>query len=174
MEFTLSDFHPSKSTFYLVTQNGSTEPMFIASMGHGLTGRRHTTIHQVGQGVDANGPSVGDIHLKMLGGDRVVVRGSEMRIVDHGFSWKSIKFIASNGQIYKWKASGTRNFNLETHQGQMIAVFAGGHRHLFSSNEQATLRIYNPRELALEDIITTLVYVTRRREVTKASEAAAG
>ncbi|KAJ3833647.1 hypothetical protein F5878DRAFT_398325 [Lentinula raphanica] len=149
MEFTLSDIHPYDSTFSITTQNGSMNPMFIAA--------------------DSNDhvPPVGEVHLNRLAGDQVFVRGREMNIVDHGLAWRSLDFIASNGRTYKWDASGTHDFNLETHQGQVIAAFDGGHRHLFSSNEQATLIIHNPGELALEDIITTLVYVTRRREVTK-------
>ncbi|KAJ3748279.1 hypothetical protein EV360DRAFT_76231 [Lentinula raphanica] len=129
MEFTLSDIHPYDSTFSITTQNGSMNPMFIA----------------------------GEVHLNRLAGDQVFVRGREMYIVDHGLAWRSLDFIASNGRTYKWDASGTHDFNLETHQGQVIAAFDGGHRHLFSSNEQATLIIHNPGELALEDIITTLV-----------------
>ncbi|KAJ3728398.1 hypothetical protein C8R42DRAFT_262843 [Lentinula raphanica] len=169
MEFTLSDIHPYDSTFSITTQNGSMNPMFIAGMGHGLTGRMHVTIYRVGDAADSNDhvPPVGEVRLNRLAGDQVFVRGREMNIVDHGLAWRSLDFIASNGRTYKWDASGTHDFNLETHQGQVIAAFDGGHRHLFSSNEQATLIIHNPGELALEDIITTLVYVTRRREVTK-------
>ncbi|KAJ3985421.1 hypothetical protein F5890DRAFT_1564922 [Lentinula detonsa] len=172
MEFTLSDLSPYNSTFSISTHNGTSDPMFIASTGHGLTGRKNTTIHRVGYGIDSKVLS-GEIHLNIIAGDRVSVRGREMKIIDHGLAWKSIEFIASNGQVYRWKAAGTRDFNLESQQSQVIAVFSGGSKHLFSPNKQATLSIYKPEELAVEDIITTIVYVTRRRDVSKAAAAAA-
>ncbi|KAE9409754.1 hypothetical protein BT96DRAFT_1012674 [Gymnopus androsaceus JB14] len=175
MDLVLSSVHPYNTTYSTIQGVNHGPPIFIAKSGR-FMGKRHVTIEHLVNGFAGSDPFAEiKLHFSLFGNsDEVLVRGRQIQVLDHGWGWKSVKFAAVDGRIYKWKLDGMRDrhANLEV-EGRVAAVYDGGSMHLFSANEPPTLRIY-PEGLAfVEDIITTLAYIVKRRDVTKAAAAAA-
>jgi len=174
MDLILSDIHPYNASYFNAAQEQQGLPVFIAKSGR-FTGRRNITIEHPIEGTGAPFAQV-EIHYSLFGNsDTVVVRGRQIQILGHKLGWKSVEFIAVDGRVYKWKLDSVfgRDMHLEV-QGQEVAKLDGGSRHLFSDNEPPILRVYPEGLPVLEDIVTALAYVTKRREMSKeASRAAA-
>lgn len=106
---------------------------------------------------------------------------------------RSVKFTAVDGREYKWELHGIldghakvsqistalkNSYNLTSLtqlevEGRTAAVYDRGSKHLFSANEPPTLRIYPEALSSVEDIITMLAYLVKRRDVTSEEVAVA-
>lgn len=99
---------------------------------------------------------------------------------------RSVKFTAVDGREYKWELHGILDGHAKVSQifnsfekliyklasltqleveGRTAAVYDRGSKHLFSANEPPTLRIYPEALSSVEDIITMLAYLVKRRDV---------
>lgn len=54
-------------------------------------------------------------------------------------------------------------------EGRTAALYKEGSKHLFSANKPHTLRIYPEVLPIIEDIVTMLAYVTKRRDMSRQS-----
>ncbi|KAE9409750.1 hypothetical protein BT96DRAFT_984788 [Gymnopus androsaceus JB14] len=168
MDLILSDFHPYDTSYSRATRGASPNPgppIFIAKTGH-FTGRKHVSIEHLEEGAII---AEIDVHFSLFGNsDTVIIRGRELRIVDHSMGWTSVEFIAADGRVYKWELDSIfgRDMDLEV-EGRQVAIYDGGSRHLFSDNESPVLRIFPEVLHVLEDIVSTLAYATKRRELHK-------
>ncbi|KAE9393636.1 hypothetical protein BT96DRAFT_923924 [Gymnopus androsaceus JB14] len=167
MDLVLSSIHPYKATYSTIQGGNQGPPLFIAKTEHWWKDGHITIEHLVGEGSDPFAEI--KLHNSLMGkpDDSVTVRGRQIQILDHGWTWKSVKFAAADGRIYKWKLEGMldRHANLEV-EGRIAAVYDRGSKHLFSANEPPTLRIYPEGLSFVEDIVTTLAYITKRRDKT--------
>lgn len=208
MDLILSDFHPYDTSYSRATRGASPNPgppIFIAKTGH-FTGRKHVSIEHLEEGAII---AEIDVHFSLFGNsDTVIIRGRELRIVDHSMGWtwvpmlalstrswcvarvyRSVEFIAADGRVYKWELDSifgrdmdvstlltfdrtktAYRFLLSTQlevEGRQVAIYDGGSRHLFSDNESPVLRIFPEVLHVLEDIVSTLAYATKRRELHK-------
>ncbi|KAF9067582.1 hypothetical protein BDP27DRAFT_904803 [Rhodocollybia butyracea] len=174
MDLILSDHHPWTSVYSIASGEKSGTPIFMTDTGRGI--RKHITIRGslgASGGMNEMGVPFAEIDLRgLFSSDVVTLRGRELRVVNRGFMWRSLEFEASDGRQYKWKVEGRRNFHL-TLEGRLIALFSSGSNSIFSSKEPATFSIYPEGLPVVEDIITTLVYVTRRRKMAQDSAASA-
>ncbi|KAE9409755.1 hypothetical protein BT96DRAFT_984793 [Gymnopus androsaceus JB14] len=95
MDLILPTFHPYDASYFNAAQGANPNqgfPIFIARTWH-FTDRKHITIEHPGEGGygGAETPPFAEInvHFGLIGdSDTAVVRGREVRIIDHGFGWK--------------------------------------------------------------------------------------
>ncbi|KAF9067584.1 hypothetical protein BDP27DRAFT_1328628 [Rhodocollybia butyracea] len=158
MDLILSDHHPWTSIYSTTSGEKSGTPIFMTDTGKG--NKKHTIIRgSLGApgGMNEMGIPIAEIDFRgLFSSDVLTLRGDELRVVNRGFMWRSLEFEASDGRQLMF-------------EDRLIALFSGGSNSIFSTKEPATFLIYPEGLPVVEDIITTLVYVTRRRRMAQDS-----